>query len=314
MIFVLRKEKLSQPMRNLSNLKAIQAFESVARNGSYVMAARELHVTPAAVGQQVRALEARLGTPLFHRLDTGTNRLVPTEQAKLALVDFQTGFDRLDRGMKSLRATRNTLTISASQAFVAKWLMARLDTFATQYPAIELRLDVTDRLVDVAHDEADIAIRCGLGGWPDISVTLLMNEEVFPVCAPTLLSSEARSSLKDFRDYTLIHDATSKTTGLLPEWETWLRAAGMPLSNAKNGLQINSSAAVIQAAINGAGIALARRTFVADDLRQGLLVRLFPKIVFPIEAAYYLVYANAAGARPNVQAFCAWIKSVATAG
>lgn len=300
-------------MRELSRLKAIQAFEAVARNGSYVRAADEMHVTPAAIGQQVRSLEAWLGMALFHRLDSGASRLVPTEKAKLALADFEDGFDRLDRGLRRLRAaTRETLTISASQAFVAKWLMARLDSFTQLHPALEVRLDVTDRVVDVTHGDADVGIRCGPGGWPGLTVTRLMSEEVFPVCAPGYLSPRERGlrglrSLAETKRLILIHDATAKTTSAFPAWSTWLQHAGMPPTLAKRGIQINASAAVIQAAINGQGIALARAALVRDDIANGLLVRLFPKISLPIEWAYYLVHSEDAQSRAQVQAFLEWI-------
>jgi LysR family transcriptional regulator, glycine cleavage system transcriptional activator len=304
-------EKLSRNfMRSLSRLKAIQAFEAAARNASYVGAAAELNVTPAAIGQQVRALEAWLGTSLFHRLDSGSSRLQLTEEAKLALSDFHQGFNLLESGLQKLRErrSRDIVTVTASQAFVAKWLLPRLENFTNLNPKIDIRLDVSDRLLDLAHGDADIGIRCGSGQWPNLIAKKLMDEEIFPVCSPSLLHN--KNTLRrpnDLAKQTLIHDATMKREEIFPTWSHWLEFFKCNASAAERGLQINASAAVIQAAISGHGIALARRALVEDDINSGRLIRLFPDHAWPIEWSYFVVYHANAIKKPSVNAFYQWL-------
>jgi LysR family transcriptional regulator, glycine cleavage system transcriptional activator len=304
------KENLSHlAMRHLNNLRAIQAFEATARNGSYVGAAAELHITPAAVGQQVRALESWLGVALFRRLDSGSQRLVLTDTAQAALPDFRDGLDLLHQGLRRLRDKRGrtAITVTASQAFVSKWLLPRLDAFTALQPDIDVRLDVSDRLVDVAHGEADVGVRCGPGRWPGLVAHHLMDEEVFPVCTPTVAATGAWQRVSELAKQTLIHDATMKTEGVFPTWQTWLRFAGVNGAWAERGLKINASAAVIQAVLNHQGIALARRVLVHDDLVSGRLVRLFPNIQWPIAWGYYVVHRAGALDQAPIDHFVRWL-------
>jgi LysR family transcriptional regulator, glycine cleavage system transcriptional activator len=299
-------------MRKLSNLKALQAFEAAARHQGYVGAAEELSVTPAAVGQLVRSLEEWLDKPLFQRRSAGSQRLVLTPHAALALSELREGFDKLDTGLRRLRGVSvdRQLTISVSQAFAAKWLMPRLERFTNACPNIEIRLDVSDRLADVLQGDADVAIRCGDGAWPDVHAIKLLSEEVFPVCSPQYL--QAREPLftpQDLLSAVLIHDLATQAYSVFPTWKRWLENADVELEESHAGLGINSSGMVIQAAINAQGIALARRVLVADDLQSGKLVRLFPDIDYPISWGYFLVFSSENENTEKVTAFKDWILS-----
>jgi LysR family transcriptional regulator, glycine cleavage system transcriptional activator len=301
-------------MSSLSRIKSLQAFEATARNGSFVGAAQELSVTPAAIGQQVRALEEWLGMPLFKRLDSGNKRMVVTDDARTALEDFREGFASLDAGLRKLHArrTRHGVTVTASQAFVSKWLLPRLEEFTLAHTDIDVRLDVTDRLVDVARGEAEIGLRCGDGRWPDVVATKLMDEEVFPVCSPGLRATLGESlSVKKIHQHGLIHDATMEAEHAFPSWNKWLKAAGAKVLVDHNGLRINSSSAVIQAAINGQGIALVRKALVRDDLLAGRLIQLFPEIRYPIKWAYYVVHSQQSVMQPSVRVFRDWLLTLA---
>ena len=296
-------------------LRAMQAFEAAARHENYLGAAAELSVTPAAIGQQVRALEAWLGAPLFRRLASGTHRLVLTEAAAGALPEFKLGFDHLDAGLRRLRRTQRPLvTVAVSQAFVARWLLPRLDRFAAAWSEVEVRLDVSDRLADIEHGEADLGIRCGAGQWPGLTVEHLMDEEVFPICSPSLLrGTNFPVDAAALARLPLIHDLTMRHAGVFPSWQEWLRKQGMRLPTGEQGLQINSSSAVVQAALNGQGVALARRAFASDDLRAGRLQRLLPSVQWPIRWAYYVVQPVPAEPRKPVQAFVDWLAEEAEA-
>jgi len=175
--------------RSLPPLNALRAFESAARHLSFTHAANELNVTPAAISHQVKALEGLLGVTLFHRL---TRALRLTDAGQAALPALKQGFDKLNQSVEQMRAysDRGALTISVSPAFGAMWLMPRLEDFRTRYPNIEVRIDGTDRLVDLSSGNADVAVRYGPGGYSGVRTELLFNQVNIPVCSPTLLEGE----------------------------------------------------------------------------------------------------------------------------
>jgi LysR family transcriptional regulator, glycine cleavage system transcriptional activator len=165
---------------------------------------------------------------------------------------------------------------------------------------IEVRLDVSDRLTDIEHGEADLGIRCGPGHWPGLRATRLMHEEMFPVCSPSLLLHTAvPQRAAALARLPLIHDLTMPQVGVFPSWREWLLKQGLRLPRGVQSLEINSSAAVVQAALNGQGVALARRA--------GRLVRLLPSVSWPIHWAYYVVQPESGVAREPAQAFMDWL-------
>ena len=168
----------------LAHLNALRAFEATARLGSYVRAADELAVTAAAVGQQVRMLEEHFGSALFERQG---KKLVLTEAARAVLPDIKDAFDRLAQAANRLRETRHAdlVTITLPRSFTAKWLIPRIEAFSMAHPEVDLRLDTTDRLVDLLRENVTLGIRYGSGRYPGLDATLLMADEVFPVCSPS---------------------------------------------------------------------------------------------------------------------------------
>lgn len=302
-------------MKYPTYLNALRAFEAAARHQSFSEAAAELNVTPAAVGQQVRVLEAWLGVTLFHRASSGTTRLVPTDAARAALPDIRAGFDRLSMGLSLLKDASDSgvLTVTVSPAFAAKWLLPRIERFQQAHPDTDLRLDTNQRPVDFLVDGIDVGVRYGAGTWPGLTAVRLMDEEIYPVCSPLLRDqSPVLKEPGDLSRYTLVHDLTlEKSTGF-PTWRTWLDAAGFAEIDAGHGLRINNSAAVLQAAIDSRGVALGRSEMVRDDLAAGRLVRPFGDLTCPIDLAYYVVYRPECAAKPRIVAFRDWL--VAEAG
>ena len=291
-------------------LNALKAFEASTRHQSFSAAANELNVTPAAVGQLVRTLEDWLGVPLFQRATSGRVRLVPTEAAERALPDIRAGFNRLTLGLERLKegSAKGVLTITISPAFASKWLLPRIDKFQSEWPALDVRLDTSLKPVNFATASVDIGVRYGLGHWPGLVAEKLMDEEIYPVCSPTLLSKKNRfKSPSDLIGETLIHDLSMDTHTGFPSWAQWLSDAGASEAKIIRGMQINNSAAVLQAAIDGHGIALARSVMARDDLAAGRLVRLFPEIDFVSQLAYYLVYRSECASLPKLKAFRDWI-------
>ena len=298
-------------MRSLSRLKALQAFEATARHGSFVGAGRELNVTPAAVGQMVRSLEEWLGAPLFRRKGAGADRLIALEDTTEALARLNSGLDAMDEAMRQLRTRRasSIVTVSASQAIVAKWLLPHLGDLASHHPDIVVRLDVTDRVVDLINGEADIGIRCGSGAWQGLSATYLRGEEIIVVCAPSLLPVEGVVDIYWLGSQTLLHDTTPAALGVFPDWRVWGDMVGASSLNPDQGVKINASTAIIQAAVSGQGVALARRALVEQDIEELRLVHLFVNSCLPIDWAYYAVVSPRALMRPPVRAFHDWLVS-----
>ncbi len=296
-------------MRSIAHLNALRAFEASARHQSFSLAAQELNVTPAAVGQLVRTLEDWLGSPLFVRSTSGRARLVTTEVAEQALPDIRAGLERLAVGLERLRSgsAGGVLTVTVSPAFAAKWLLPRIERFQAAWPETDLRLDTSLKPVDFVAQRIDVGVRYGRGQWPGLAAEKLMDEEVYPVCAPALLATATLQAPDDLRGQVLIHDQSVDTSTGFASWQAWLRHAGVQGVPTDRGLRINNSAAVLQAAIDGQGVALARSVMAHDDLAAGRLVRLFPQVRLESTLAYYVVYRPECIAQPKVAAFRDWL-------
>lgn len=300
-------------MRAPVHLNALRAFEASARHQSFSAAAAELNVTPAAVGQLVRTLEEWLGAPLFVRSASGRTRLVATVTAERALPDIRAGFDRLVLGLERLKegAQGGVLTVAVSPAFAAKWLLPRIEGFQTLCPETDVRLDTNLKPVDFVAQGIDIGVRYGAGHWPGLLADKLMDEEVYPVCSPILLAKPSRLRRPcELRRETLIHDLSMDRHTDFPTWDAWLRKAGVEGVDTARGLKINNSAAVLQAAIDGHGIALARSVMAHDDMAAGRLVRLFPKVRFASALAYYVIYRAECASLPRLAAFRDWLHRI----
>lgn len=289
-------------MRRLPPLNALRAFEAAARHLSFTKAAGELHVTQAAISHQIKSLEEWLGMPLFKRQNRA---LLLTDAGQGYLPPLREAFDRIQdaTGKLQQRDRSGALTVSTFTSFAAKWLVPKLGRFAAAHPDIEVRLAINDVLLDFASDAVDVGIRYGSGAWRGLRAERLMTEVVFVVCSPKLL--EGPSPLQkpdDLRHHTMLHDD-------LPEdWETWLEAAGVGGIRARRDLAFNHSEMVLQAAIDGLGVALGRSVLVADDLAAGRLVKPF-ELELPTSAAYYLACPEGTQDRPKVKAFRDWVMS-----
>jgi len=295
--------------KSLVYLNALRAFEASARHGSFSGAAEELNVTAAAVGQMVRGLEEWLGMPLFHRSATGKARLTPTENAERALPDIRAGLDRLGMGLDRLResTTGGILNVTVSPAFAAKWLLPRIDRFQSRCPETDIRLETSLKLVDYKAHGIDIGVRYGDGNWAGLVSEKLMEEEIFPVCSPSFADASSFIEPSDLARTTLIHDLSVDPAIGFITWDMWLRSAGAREGQAQRGIRIDNSAAVLQAAIEGHGMALARSILARDDLAAGRLQRLFPEVRVSSKLAYYVVYRAEYSSLPKLRTFRDWL-------
>lgn len=297
-------------MKSPVHLNALRAFEASARHRSFSAAAAELHVTPAAVRPLVRTLEQWLGAPLFHRGASGKARLIPTEAAERALVDIRAGLARLAQGLDRLKeaSPNGLLTVAVSPAFAAKWLLPRIERFQAAWPDTDVRLDTNLKPVDFVSQQIDIGVRYGLGVWPELVAEKLMDEEVYPVCSPALLQRRGRLDRPaDLMRETFIHDLSMDGRLGFPTWDMWLEKAGVRQRPARRAMKINNSGAVLQAAIDAHGVALARSVMARDDLAAGRLLRLFPEVEFRSALAYYVIYRPETASQPRLKAFRDWL-------
>ena len=296
----------------MAPLSALRAFEAAARHLSFTKAAAELHVTPAAISHQIKALESFYGITLFRRL---TRALRLSDEGQAALPKLRDGFDLLADACAILQAERDSglLTVSAAPSIAAKWLVTRLDRFRALEPDIDIRLDATDRLADFAQDGVDIAIRYGGGTYPGLSVRQLFGTSVHPVCSPRVLSKlPARRAPRDLTGQTLLHIDWMTQDETWPNWKMWLLAAGVPGIDPARGPRFSDVAMAIQAAVEGHGIALVSDVLAADDLAAGRLVRPFDLSV-PVDFAYYVVCPPDKIDVPKVRLFCDWLCAEADA-
>lgn len=255
-------------VESLPSLHTLRVFEAAARRLSFTRAAIELHLTQAAVSRQIRQLEEALGQQLFVRLH---RRVELTPVAERLAADLSQSFTQIARSVAQVRGeTRERLRLSVEPAFAARWLLPRLPRFVAGEPQIDIEVESTEILRDVGSD-TDLAIRYA---WtrqrPQRGAIQLAEISVFPVLAPSLLrpGHELRAP-RDLLQHTLLHEDEGRS------WEEWFGAAGLEGIPIPRRMRFNDVALVLQAAVNGHGVALGDDLLAADDLRAGRLLKPF---------------------------------------
>lgn len=299
--------------RSLYPLNALRAFEASARRLSFVAAAEELHVTPAAISHQVKRLEQYLGIALFRRMPRG---LLLSESGQSLLSELREVFLHLDKAMERVAQSdsQGPLTISVAPVFAVKWLVPRLRGFDTLHPDIDVRMSSSVRVVDFQRDAFDAAIRLGRGRYPGLHAVKLLDESVTPMCSPRLFAgAHALRHSDDLRHHVLLHDDSMDFDPSAPNWNAWLHAAGATKVDASRGPRFSQPDLALQAAVDGAGVALGWRHLAAADLAAGRLVQPFV-LTLPLRSAFYLVYPEASEARQKIASFREWLLKEIAAG
>jgi len=285
--------------RRLPPLNGLKAFEAAARSESFTRAAEELNVTQGAVSHQVKALEDILGLKLFHR---ERQRLILTEAGRDYLAVVRDALDRIAIGTERLfqRQESGVLTVSTSPDFAAKWLVNRLSRFGEKHPDMDLRVSATAHYVDFARDDVDVAIRHGDGHWPGLEVERLYSERLFPICSPKLVAGRSRiAKPADLLKFPLLRLGDSKN------WMRLFEAAGGKATIGP-GPVLNRASMLIDAAIDGHGIALARTALAAWDLLNGRLVRPLD-VSLRMANTYWIVCPKAGSTVPKIARFRNWV-------
>jgi LysR family transcriptional regulator of beta-lactamase len=282
-------------MRPHLPLNALRAFEASARHLSFTRAAQELNVTQAAVSQQVRALEERLGTPLFRRLPRGLN---VTDEGRALLPVLSDAFGRIEAVLKQFEGGHfhEVLTVGVVGTFAVGWLMPRLKAFRETHPFVELRLLTHNNLVDPASEGLDFAIRFGTGIWPATHNALLLDAPLAVLCAPDIARRLGKPS--DLANEVLLRSYRAD------DWTNWFDAAGLDAWT-MNGPVFDSSRLMVEAAVQGAGVALAPPRMFVRELQAGLLVQ-----PFDIEVktgGYWLTWLKSRRLSHGMRLFRDWI-------
>jgi LysR family glycine cleavage system transcriptional activator len=287
-------------LRQLPALNALRTFEAAARHESFSRAADELFVTHGAVSHQIRALEEELGSPLFARegkrvrlTDVGCRYAKDVRAALIALADATR---EVREGQRARR-----LVVSSASSFSARWITPRIGGFIERHPEFDLELLSTNALTDFAREDVDIGIRFGAGPYPDLHVEPLLDEVAFPVCAPTFNGGALPQTPA----------ALAASPRLLRSddqmWQVWFEAAGVSnVPEPRRGVLYQDSSNLLQAAVDGQGIALVRRSIATHELATGRLMRLFD-IDAKSTSSYWFVCPPPLLASARVQAFRTWL-------
>jgi LysR family glycine cleavage system transcriptional activator len=291
--------------RSLPPLTSLRAFEAAARSLSFTKAARELHVTPAAISHQIRGLEQFLGVTLFQRT---SRRLELTRDGQLAAEHFREAFERIARGVQALRqqGREGELVIGVTPSFATRWLLPRLPSLSAQLPEVRVRLVTGTAPVDFDRDDIDLAVRFGRGGFDSVQTYELFNEMVAPVASPAFVRKHQLRRPSDLGRVRLLHDESMRRVGRPPTWTEWLRAAGAPSVEIECTLCLDDSHLALQAACEGQGVALGRLAYAVNDLAQGRLVLPFSRVI-ELDLHYHLVVPEARAQEPLIAQFRDWL-------
>lgn len=293
-------DRIGAMQRKLPPLNSLKSFEAAGRLLSFTLAASELNVTQAAISHQVKVLEDFLGVPLFNRLP---RKLTLTDQGMALLPEVIDAFDIVASavGSVSKRATNDLLSVRLAPSFAAKWLSPKLKYFWLQYPEIDLSLYHAHSAVDFSRENIDIAVTYGKGDWPGVISERILSLDFSPVCSPSFLANDKPlSDINNLRYYTLLHDASHEC------WTEWLKLAGVSDIPSNRGTIIDDTNVLIQAAVDGQGVALGSSIFVEDHIEAGRLVKPFEPVLVN-DFAYYVVYPESHLNNPAVCAFKDWL-------
>ncbi|MCY1332758.1 Glycine cleavage system transcriptional activator [compost metagenome] len=293
---------MSDAPGKLPSLNGLKVFEVAARHLNFRLAAEELGVTQGAVAQQIRGLEAELGVKLFERLP---RMLALTGEGRAYIADVRRALDIIARATDELKPQPVRLTISTTPSFASKWLIPRLPDFTARHPDLDLHILATDRMSNFQADGVDLAVRYGRPPFgPGLAVELLFEQEIVAVCSPMLMAGRRVPETADaLAGYTLLHDAHN----FWPEFIE--RHFGGSRQASFKGISFNQTSHAIEAAIAGQGIVLANGDFVAQDIAEGRLIRIFAGSMSG-PSDFYLVWPRYRKS-PALQTVIAWISEEA---
>ena len=295
----------------MPSLDLLKGFEAAARHLSFTRAAEELYLTQSALSRQVQTLEEQLGTALFERRHRA---LLLTEAgqvlhgtAKAVLGDIEQAISRIRR-----EGVARPVTVSTSIPFAALWLLPRLPHFRAQHPALDIFISADNRILDLDRERIDLAVRYCPEAMAPPGAHRLFGERLQPVCSPALAADRARPLKRpeDLARHVLLH--LDDERGRFPwlNWGQWFAAIGLAETAGAGALRFNQFDLLIQAAIDGQGVALGRSPLVDRLLEQRKLVAPFHN-THATTRAYFIVRSTASAQRAEAQAVVDWLMAAA---
>ena len=295
--------------RELPALDLLPGFEAACRHLSITRAAAELHLTQSALSRQIQALEDQVGVALFERHH---RRIVLTEPGRTLYGAAAEALRRMREAVAEARggAEPAAVSVTTTLSFASLWLVPRLAAFQRAQPSVDVRISANNVLLDLARERIDVAIRLTTRAKAGKGAFRLFGERVFPVCAPQALSRPlARPA--DLAGHVLLHFDDPEGTAPWLSWRTWFELAGMEGTRSAGALRFSHYDQLIQAAVEGQGVALGRSPLIDRPLREGRLVAPLGRRFAAGEGAdraYFVVVSPTAATRPGVQAFVDWLR------
>ena len=288
-------------MARLPSLPSLRALEAAARHGSYSKAARELNLTHGAVSQQLRALEQTLGVTLFTRRG---NAMLPTPAAAALAGVVTKAFGDLEAAIADVAQSDDCapLVLSVGAQFASRWLAPRLASLSAAQADLEIRVD--DHVADFVTDGVDIAVRHGTGGWPGLHREWVLREVIYPVCSPAFAARHRISAPADLLRVPLLRHTWRS-------WSTWFDVMGLT-APPQSGLQFDDSLMLIDAAVQGLGVGLARSGLVEADIAEGRLMRPVPGEI-DAGSGFHIVWRPDSRKLPRIRALRDWMLAEAGA-
>ncbi len=287
-------------------LSSLYTFAAVGNHLSFRKAADELLLTPGAVSQKIKALEGQLGCKLFRR----TNREVSfTTKGKAYFEAVSPLLHQISEVTQDTfgGSEKRSIVVSVMPAFALRWLIPRMESFHKSFPDITVNINASAQLVDFATDDVDLAVRHGLGSYPGLKSAKLFTEGLIPVCSPKLLNpGQCKFAIADIKGFTLLHDNIGQ------DWNLFLTACGIKDVDANLGPKFDGDSLMIEAAVEGHGIALAHKSLVKNEIDRGRLLIPFDHEM-PSEFAYYAVYPKIQSPSSCVRLFRDWLLEEAQA-
>lgn len=281
-------------------LQAVRVFDAVARHGSFTSAAAELNMTQSAVSYQIKLLEGFVGAALFTRQARG---VILNEKGEAVAPMVRRALGDLAQSFRLVREENDTiLVISTMQTFAGNWLAPRLGGFQLLHPKFAVRLDISNRSVDLDSEGVDVVIRSGKGQWPGLQSHYLLGQTFTPVCSPLYLAREPRPTTpRDILNHILIAPSD-------PWWPIWLETVGLTreATITRPGIEVETQQMAATLAAAGHGVALVTPDFIGDDFKSGRLIQLFD-ITAKSGSDYYLAYSESRRHHPKIRAFRDWI-------
>jgi DNA-binding transcriptional LysR family regulator len=292
----------------------LRAFEAVARHLNFRAASEEMALTQSAVSRQIQSLEEEVGVSLFLR---HTRAVELTSAGAQLLLAVTNALPRIDGAVRQIRqsAGRKSVSLTTFASFASMWLIPRLEQFQRDHPEIDIRIDASDTSLDLDVADVDLALRYGPMANMPASAIRLFGEELTPVASPWLLKSSAPlKQPADLAQFALIEAGDAHRSHL--EWLTWRRwfdEHQQSKLQPRRWLYFNYAYQMVQAALTGQGVVLARLPMVAESLANGDLIEPLPRLRMQSPHAYWLIVGPRSGQRPEIKDFCDWLNAQAKA-